>query len=95
MTHGDTLTPTALVHEAWSKLSTGIAQLKLRHVVLRQRRYLEAEEHTLAAYRVVNEQSAPPVSRLKSARKDLAEIYSALGQPEKAQEFRLVEGNTK
>jgi hypothetical protein len=56
--------------------------------------YLEAE-HTLAAYRIVNERAAPPASWPKSARKDLAEIYSALGQPEKAQEIWPAEGNAK
>ena len=76
-------------------LSTGIAQTKLGHVILRQHRYLEAEEHTLAGYRIVGKQAVSSVSWLKSARKDLVEIYDALGQPEKAQEFRLVEGNTK
>jgi hypothetical protein len=32
------------------------------------------------------------VSWLKSARKDLVQIYDALGEPDKAREFRPVEG---
>jgi serine/threonine-protein kinase len=72
-------------------VSTGIAQLKLGRALLRQNRYREAEEHMLAGYRIVSKQASPSVSWLKSARKDLVQIYDALGEPDKAREFRLVE----
>jgi serine/threonine-protein kinase len=73
-------------------VSTGIAQLKLGRALLRQNRYREAEEHLLAGYRIVSKQASPSVSWLKSARKDLVQIYDALGEPDKAREFRPVEG---
>ncbi len=69
-------------------LSTGIAHLKLGRALLRQNRYREAEEQLLAGYRIVSKQASPSVSWLKSARKDLVQIYDALGEPDKAREFR-------
>ncbi len=69
-------------------MNVGIAQEKLGHTLLRQLRYREAEEHMLAAYQILNKQASPSVSWLQWTRKDLAEIYDALQEPEKAAKFR-------
>jgi len=55
--------------------------------LLRQLRYREAEEHTLAGYQILARQASPSASWLQWARKDLGEIYNALNQPERARKF--------
>jgi tetratricopeptide (TPR) repeat protein len=70
-------------------LNTGIAQIKLGRALVRQKRFLDAEPHTLAGYRIFTNQGANPSNDyLQGARGDLALIYEALGQPEKAKTFR-------
>jgi serine/threonine-protein kinase len=68
--------------------NTAIARIKLGRVLLREDRYREAEVETLAGYQILGKQASPSVSWMKNARKDLAEIYTALREPEKAREFR-------
>jgi eukaryotic-like serine/threonine-protein kinase len=65
-----------------------IAQIKLGRALTGEKRYLEAESQTLAGYNVLLKQTSPMVSWLQSARKDLATIYDALNQTEKASRFR-------
>lgn len=69
-------------------LNTAIARIKLGRTFLRQGRTPEAVESTYAGYQILSRQANPSVSWLQSARTDLAEAYSALGQPEKAEPFR-------
>jgi eukaryotic-like serine/threonine-protein kinase len=69
-------------------INTGIARIKLGRSLLRQTRYQEAEREILAGYAIVSKQAAPTVSWLKDARTDLAAIYDALHEPEKAERFR-------
>jgi serine/threonine protein kinase/Tfp pilus assembly protein PilF len=69
-------------------LYTGIAQIKLGRALAGQKRYAEAEGHTLAGYKILTKQTSPSVTWLESARKTLVTIYDALNQPEKAAEFR-------
>ena len=69
-------------------LYTGIAQIKLGRALTRQRRYAEAEEHTLAGYQIVAKQSNPSLTWSRTAREDLATIYDALNQPAKAAAYR-------
>ena len=68
-------------------VNVGIVQEKLGHTLLRQLRYREAEEHSLAGYQILAKQASPSASWLQWARKDLAEIYAALHEPEKARKF--------
>jgi serine/threonine protein kinase len=65
-----------------------IAQIKLGRALTGEKRYAEAETETLAGYNMLLKQTSPTVSWLQSARKDLATIYDALNQPEKAGHFR-------
>ena len=67
---------------------TGIARVKLGRALLRQRRHTEAEREILAGYDVLVKQTKAPVSWLEAARKDLVEVYEALGQPEKVARYR-------
>lgn len=69
-------------------LNTGIGRIKLGRVLLRQRRFAEAERESLAGYRIVAGQATPSVSWLQSARTDLAEIYDALGRRADADKYR-------
>ncbi|HVS12054.1 MAG TPA: tetratricopeptide repeat protein, partial [Planctomycetota bacterium] len=69
-------------------LHAAIGRIKLGRVLLRQERYAEAEVETRAGYETVLKQASPSVSWLRSARMDLAAEYEALGQPERAAEFR-------
>ena len=68
-------------------VNSAIAHIKLGRALLRQLRYREAEEHTLAGYQILSKQASPSVTWLQSARKDLAAIYDALQEPEKAKKF--------
>ena len=69
-------------------LNTGIARIKLGRALLRQKRYAEAEVETFAGYTIVSKQAAPTVSWLTSAREDLASIYDARRESEKAETIR-------
>jgi serine/threonine-protein kinase len=69
-------------------LYTGIARIKLGRTLLREQRYTEAEGYTLSGYEILKKQTSPTVSWLRSARTDLATLYDALHQPEKAESYR-------
>ncbi len=69
-------------------INTGIARIKLGRTLLRQNRYAEAETETRAGYDILVKQMDLKVTWLVSARKDLAEEYDALKQPEQAAKFR-------
>lgn len=69
-------------------INTGIARIKLGRTLLRQRRYAEAEAETHAGYDILSPQMDPKVSWLMNARKDLAEEYDGMKQPEQAAKFR-------
>jgi serine/threonine-protein kinase len=69
-------------------LNTGIARVKLGRALLRERRYQEAEAEILAGSKILSKQTSPSVSWVQAARKDLALVYEALGEPEKAKEVR-------
>ena len=69
-------------------LYTGIGQIKLGRALAGEKRYREAEEHLTAGYKVLMKQTSPSASWLQSARKELASVYEALNEPEKAAQFR-------
>jgi serine/threonine-protein kinase len=69
-------------------LHAGTARIRLGRVLLREKRYADAEGESLAGYEIVMKQSSPPAKWLQSAREDLVAVYDALHQPEKAAKFR-------
>jgi serine/threonine-protein kinase len=69
-------------------MNTGIARIKLGRALLRQQKYREAEQESLAGYKVLSAQANPSVSWLRSARGDLVQIYEKLNLPEEAARFR-------
>lgn len=75
-------------------LNVGIAKIRLGRVLLQQRAYDKAQVETQAGYEIVQRQADPPSRWIQDARKDLAEEYTALKQPEKAEEFRVREAST-
>jgi serine/threonine-protein kinase len=66
----------------------GIAHARLGRALLRQRRYAEAARESLAGYQILMQQDEPPLAWLTPTREDLAAAYDALGQPERAAQFR-------
>jgi serine/threonine protein kinase/tetratricopeptide (TPR) repeat protein len=69
-------------------LNVGITRIKLGRTLLRQARHREAESESLAGYNILMKQASPSVSWVRSAREDLAAVYDALHEPEKAAKFR-------
>jgi serine/threonine-protein kinase len=69
-------------------LNVAITKVKLGRVLLRQNRFVEAENETLAGYEVLSRQANPAVTFLRAARQDLAAIYTSLKQPERAKVFQ-------
>jgi serine/threonine-protein kinase len=69
-------------------LNVGIGRVKLGRVLLRLKRFPEAEREVLAGYEILKAQASPSVSWLKSARQDLVEVYEALGNREAADRYR-------
>jgi serine/threonine-protein kinase len=62
--------------------NTGIARIKLGRVLLRQQRYAEAVQESLAGYEILVPQMDAGVSYLRAARTDLVAAYTSLGQAE-------------
>ena len=69
-------------------LSDGIARLKLGRALLRQKRLSESEPELLAGLDIVLKQSSPSVAWAKNGREDLAALYDAMKQPDKAAPYR-------
>ncbi|MCA9735995.1 MAG: tetratricopeptide repeat protein [Gemmatimonadota bacterium] len=69
-------------------LDTGIARIKLGHALLGLARVDSAEVELRAGYDLVSAASAPTVSWLRAARRDLVDVYTALGRPDEAERFR-------
>jgi tetratricopeptide (TPR) repeat protein len=67
---------------------TGLAQIRLAAALAGQKRYAEAEKEALGAYAALQKKTGPDSVEQKSARKELLEIYTAMNQPAKANEFR-------
>jgi eukaryotic-like serine/threonine-protein kinase len=80
--------PIYMQSQSPTHINTGIARIKLGRTLLRQHRYAEAEAESHAGYDILISQMDPKVSWLMNARKDLAEEYEQLNQPEQAAKFR-------
>ena len=68
-------------------INVGTARIKLGRALLGEKRYREAETELLAGYDAVRKH-APTASWVVKAGHDLAEVYDALREPEKAAAFR-------
>jgi eukaryotic-like serine/threonine-protein kinase len=80
--------PIYIESQSPTHINTGIARIKLGRTLLRQHRYTEAEAESHAGYDILITRMDPKVSWLMNARKDLAEEYEGLKQPEQAAKFR-------
>ncbi len=68
--------------------STAIARIQLGHTLLLEHKYQEAESDLLAGYEVLVKQPGAQTDRIEKARTDLAAVYDALNQPDRANKFR-------
>jgi serine/threonine-protein kinase len=67
---------------------TGVTEIRLAASLAGQKRFPEAEAQGLTAYEILKKKTAPDSVEIKSARKELYDIYTAWGQPGKALPFR-------
>ncbi|MBV9781396.1 MAG: serine/threonine protein kinase [Acidobacteriaceae bacterium] len=67
---------------------TGLTLIRLAAALAGQKRYSNAEKEALAAYSTLREKTAPQSIEQITARKQLYEIYMAMQQPAKANQFR-------
>jgi serine/threonine-protein kinase len=65
-----------------------LAQVRLGAALAALKRYPEAERETLAGYRLLQRVTGAASAEQRDARRDLVAIYTALNEPEKANEFR-------
>lgn len=68
----------------------GAAEISWGRSLLRLKRYGDAEKQLAAGYRILAKQAHPPADGMLEARHDLAAVYDALREPEKAAQFRAV-----
>jgi serine/threonine-protein kinase len=73
---------------------TAVARIKLGHALMKLGRYAEAETALTEGYTTLSAQASPTVSWLTTARTDLATVYDALGEPEKAASYRAAATDT-
>lgn len=71
----------------------GVVQQSLGHILVAQKRYVEAEKELTAAYEILSQRPAAVAARLQTARQDLATVYEALKQPQRAAAFRSPEAS--
>ncbi|HTU45610.1 MAG TPA: serine/threonine-protein kinase [Bryobacteraceae bacterium] len=79
----------AIQHPLPGNPSVGVIDAKLGRVLVRLRRYQEAESPLAAGYAILlTANSKVYAKRLADARSDLVTVYTALNEPEKAGKFR-------
>ena len=69
-------------------VQTGTARIELGNLLLRERRYREAETELLAGYRIVTPGRKPLLEAAVHARRDLIAVYQALNSPQDAARMR-------
>jgi eukaryotic-like serine/threonine-protein kinase len=69
-------------------VSVGVVEASLGRALVRQNHYREAESHLTFGYAILIKQPGAFQPRLQQAREDLATVYEALQQPDKAARFR-------
>src|SRR5579864_5894681 len=69
-------------------LNIAIAHVRLGGVLLRDKRYSDAEGESRAGYELLLKQSTPPARWVETARNDLLAEYDAMDQSEKAAKIR-------
>ncbi len=66
---------------------TALAEASLGRSLLRQKRYSEAEAPLLLGYQLLRKTPHPALDQLRSTRQDLADLYGAMHQPQRAGEL--------
>jgi len=75
-------------------LYMGIVRIKLGRSLLRQRRFADGAQESLAGYQIVSRQPDPAANWLQNARRDLVAEYDSLRQPDQAAKFRAELGDS-
>ncbi len=70
-------------------VQTGTARVELGDALLHERKYKAAEAELLAGYRIVEPGRSPSLESTLEARRDLAALYTAVGNPAEAAKFRI------
>jgi eukaryotic-like serine/threonine-protein kinase len=68
--------------------NVGIARVRLGSALLGQHRYAEAEQESSTGYDILMKKANANLVWVQNARKDLVQIYTALGDPDKAAKYR-------
>lgn len=68
--------------------NTAIAQARLGHVLVLERRYKDAEGPLVTGYNALTKLPGSQTNRIQNAQKDLVAVYEALHQPDKAEPYR-------
>jgi serine/threonine-protein kinase len=68
-------------------LNTGIARIKLGRVLLREKRFEEAEKEVRGGYEILRTQASPSITYMRNARQDLSAIYAALHRDAEKKRF--------
>jgi serine/threonine-protein kinase len=76
-------------------LDVGITRIRLGETLLGEKRYREAEGELQAGYAILTKQTSTSAWSLQVVRKDLAAVYDALKQPEKAAQIRAGAPNSE
>ena len=69
-------------------MSVGAVQLNLGEALLGQKRYRDAEAPIVAAHAILTNQPVAFKAKLDDSRRDLVIIYTALKEPDKAEQYR-------
>jgi len=69
-------------------MNTAIAEVRLGHVLVLERRYKDAEGPLVTGYNGLTKLPGSQANRIQNAQKDLVAVYEALNQPDKAGIFR-------
>ncbi len=69
-------------------IQTGMARARLGMALLQDHKYSASVEQSLAGYQILSKQMNPGSGWVQGTRRDLAAAYAALGEPQKAEQFK-------
>jgi serine/threonine-protein kinase len=76
-------------------VSVGVTETSLGRVLLHEKHYRDAEKYLTSGYAILMTQPRAYPARIQEARQDLATVYEALKEPERAASFRAQLGSAQ